>query len=115
MVKVPQAVKGPRGGKVVTRQYATKYGAKTKTGHVVYKGKHHHHWSRKCYMKKWNCWSLYCPSTGQWFYWSEDRQTYLPLRYLNVVAPAVGNNTPNVEEVENEVQQEAEDIPEPGQ
>jgi hypothetical protein len=86
---------------------------------VAYKGFHHHHWTHRCYSHRWHCWMWLCPSTSVWYYWSGERDLYLPVRYLTVVAPTqvmeptAAEFPPEGREIPEVPEAEVLDIPEP--
>ncbi len=88
----PLEVRGPvgRDGRVHVALYASAYGTRLKSGHTVYHGSNHRHWTRRHFHAGRRAWFYYDPSTRGWFYYSSARTMFLPARFVNVVPPAAG-------------------------
>lgn len=103
---------------MAAKLYASKFGNRLKSGRVVYRGRHHQHWTRRCLHPRFRCWCWYCPSVNGWFFWNARRACYLPVVYLPVLQeemPSIGENDPPEpvpEELEEVPEEQREEIPE---
>lgn len=72
---------------VLHHDYHKKHGHRFAHG-WYYRGRHHGHWTKRCFHKTWGCWMFYCPSACGWFYWHSAQACYYPISYI-VVSPPV--------------------------
>jgi hypothetical protein len=104
-----------------TGRYYASHGVKLRSGFYAYKGRFHRHWTRKWYCRSWRCWLWFDPSCDVWYYWSGDRDCYLPVRYLTVVPPTPCDPgsvdgpalPPGADSVPEAPRSELPDLPEP--
>jgi hypothetical protein len=68
------------------KDYRQRYGTRFSHGYY-YSGRHHNHWTYRCWYSRYGCECYYCPSACCWYYWSEPRNCYLPVSYIEQSRP----------------------------
>jgi hypothetical protein len=54
---------------------------------VIYKGRHHKHWSQTRYDRVYKTTFYFDPGHRSWFYWSGRRGAFLPISYIDNELP----------------------------
>jgi hypothetical protein len=52
-------------------------------------------WSRYCWFPSYGCYGYYCPTDYSWYFYSGTYACYLPVTYINTIAPTPVNANAN--------------------
>ena len=64
----------------INKHYHLKHGHKFTHG-FYFKGKLHHHWTKKVFFAKLGCYCHWCPNTRGYYYWCAPHGRYYPVSY----------------------------------
>jgi hypothetical protein len=64
------------------RRHGTRF-----AGGYCYKGRHHCHWTHRCWWDRYGCCTYWCPSAQSWYYWYETDRCFYPVSYIETATP----------------------------